>query len=230
MEKKNTILLTVIAVATLLVAVVGATFAYFTATSGNDGDGSSTGAIQAAQLSSVTLRAANLGVSDDVIYPGTINYASMSVQAVKTGDNAATDTNNYTVQYTLNGTVTLSEAFTAGEVTYTVYRTTSAVGTPVTCDPVTATPNASGTQYTQSCTVDSTLTGLSGDDVVATGTVSGTSATISETLEEVTTGGDTYYYYLVVSYESTGKDQNADQGKTITASLTQPTITSTDEA
>ena len=32
MEKKNTILLTVIAVATLLVAVVGATFAYFTAT------------------------------------------------------------------------------------------------------------------------------------------------------------------------------------------------------
>ena len=33
MERKNTMLLTVIAVATLLVAVVGATFAYFTATS-----------------------------------------------------------------------------------------------------------------------------------------------------------------------------------------------------
>ena len=33
MEKKNTLLLTVIAVAVLLVAVVGATFAYFTATS-----------------------------------------------------------------------------------------------------------------------------------------------------------------------------------------------------
>ena len=32
MEKKNTVLLTVIAVATLLVAVIGATFAYFTAT------------------------------------------------------------------------------------------------------------------------------------------------------------------------------------------------------
>ena len=32
MEKKNMVLLTVIAVATLLVAVVGATFAYFTAT------------------------------------------------------------------------------------------------------------------------------------------------------------------------------------------------------
>ena len=33
-NKKNTILLTVIAVATLLVAVVGATFAYFTAQGG----------------------------------------------------------------------------------------------------------------------------------------------------------------------------------------------------
>ena len=32
MDKKNTLMLTVIAVATLLVAVVGATFAYFTAT------------------------------------------------------------------------------------------------------------------------------------------------------------------------------------------------------
>ena len=34
-NKKNTILLTVIAVATLLVAVVGATFAYFTAQGGD---------------------------------------------------------------------------------------------------------------------------------------------------------------------------------------------------
>ena len=33
-NRKNTILLTVIAVATLLVAVVGATFAYFTAQGG----------------------------------------------------------------------------------------------------------------------------------------------------------------------------------------------------
>lgn len=36
MERKNTLLLTVIAVATLLVAVVGATFAYFTAQGGGD--------------------------------------------------------------------------------------------------------------------------------------------------------------------------------------------------
>jgi len=38
MEKKNTILLTVIAIATLLVAAVGATFAYFTAQGGASSD------------------------------------------------------------------------------------------------------------------------------------------------------------------------------------------------
>lgn len=38
MERKNTMLLTVIAIATLLVAVVGATFAYFTATIESDGN------------------------------------------------------------------------------------------------------------------------------------------------------------------------------------------------
>ncbi len=38
MDKKNTMLLTVIAVATLLVAVVGATFAYFSIVQGGDGE------------------------------------------------------------------------------------------------------------------------------------------------------------------------------------------------
>ncbi len=38
MERKNTLLLTVIAVATLLVAVVGATFAYFTATGADNAE------------------------------------------------------------------------------------------------------------------------------------------------------------------------------------------------
>ena len=42
MEKKNTVLLTVIAVATLLVAVVGATFAYFTASNSSTGNAAET--------------------------------------------------------------------------------------------------------------------------------------------------------------------------------------------
>ena len=58
MERKNTILLTVIAVATLLVAVVGATFAYFTATIQDDRtteNGNGTANITAGQVANTTV-------------------------------------------------------------------------------------------------------------------------------------------------------------------------------
>ena len=53
MEKKNTMLLTVIAVATLLVAVVGATFAYFSITATSNGKTAAT--ITAQNVGSVVL-------------------------------------------------------------------------------------------------------------------------------------------------------------------------------
>lgn len=53
MDKKNTMLLTVIAVATLLVAVVGATFAYFTAT--NEASGSTTANVTTEAVGTVAL-------------------------------------------------------------------------------------------------------------------------------------------------------------------------------
>ena len=62
MEKKNVVFLTVLAVATLLTAVVGTTFAYFTATvTGND------------TATVTTIKAANLGVtySDGATVTGT---------------------------------------------------------------------------------------------------------------------------------------------------------------
>ena len=54
-NRKNTILLTVIAVATLLVAVVGATFAYFTAQGGNTVSNSITVETKAAASSSFSI-------------------------------------------------------------------------------------------------------------------------------------------------------------------------------
>ena len=53
MDKKNTMLLTVIAVATLLVAVVGATFAYFTAS--NTASGSTTATVKTEAVGAVTV-------------------------------------------------------------------------------------------------------------------------------------------------------------------------------
>ena len=63
MEKKNMVLLTVIAVATLLVAVVGATFAYFTATSTTTGNETTTSA-KTAQLATLSWTAEETGRSE----------------------------------------------------------------------------------------------------------------------------------------------------------------------
>ena len=226
MEKKNTILLTVIAVATLLVAVVGATFAYFTATSGTDGDGASTGEVKTATVASVKLTTAEVGKTTNTVYPGTMNYAAMSVAASKEG----TDSANYTLTYTVNGTVTLGAEFTEGDVYYTVYRTTSQVATPVACSPVSTKADPAGTQYSQSCNTTA-LTSASAEEVQAKTAVEGTSASISIENQSLTTeSGKTYYYYLVVEYENTGTTQNLDQNKSITAELTDVSITDTAQA
>lgn len=228
MEKKNTILLTVIAVATLLVAVVGATFAYFTATSSTDGNGASTGAVKTATVSTVKLTTANEGSSNRTVYPGTVNYAAMSVVASKdlpSGADAATDDTDYNITYTVKGEITLSEAFTAGSVTYSVYRTTKKVDTPAEC-----TLSTANAQYSDSCNLEALTSAAGSEQVLTDQTVSGTTAPVSVPSQTLSTdGATTYYYYLVVSYPNKGEVQNVDQNKTITAQLTGVTVDSTAE-
>lgn len=74
MDKKNTMLLTVIAVATLLVAVVGATFAYFGVTGG---DSSATAAVQGSveSVGTVTLSATNADL-ELVVSDADMSYAN----------------------------------------------------------------------------------------------------------------------------------------------------------
>ena len=86
----------------------------------------------------------------------------------------------------------------------------------------------SRSNYSQTCTLAEELE--SATKIVDNQEVSGTTATISVGDQVRSTAGGTYYYYLVVSYENLESDQNADQGKTITASLTTPDITGTAEA
>ena len=64
-NKKNTILLTVIAVATLLVAVVGATFAYFTAQGGNAAENTVTVQTGTAGSSSFDVKESQLKLEAD---------------------------------------------------------------------------------------------------------------------------------------------------------------------
>ena len=230
MEKKNTILLTVIAVATLLVAVVGATFAYFTATAGSEGDAKATGTATSATIAEVGLQTTASTGSSNPIYPGTMNYATLSV--VGTQDGESTNSATYDITYSISGTITVGDTAFAGlnegtYATYTVYRTTKTVASPISCETVTATPNAGGTRYSQTCNMTA-LTGATGAEEVASGNLESTSTPISITDQVLNSdGATTYYYYAVVTYPNQDRDQNDDQGKTVTITLNRPVITST---
>lgn len=95
-NKKNTILLTVIAVATLLVAVVGATFAYFTA----QGAQETTATVK---VSTDTAASSEFGTIDPLnIYANAITFAE--------GAGDVTDDTTGTVKWTAPGAVTGQEA------------------------------------------------------------------------------------------------------------------------
>ena len=131
-NKKNTILLTVIAVATLLVAVVGATFAYFTAQGGD---------ALSKQVNVITGTAGNSSFAID----GAINiYADATTFAQGKGN--ATGSSNGTVSFTAPGAAgeqtpdtadlqfcySVSLNITANDFTYTVNESTPELTLDVT--------------------------------------------------------------------------------------------------
>lgn len=213
MEKKNTVLLTVIAVATLLVAVVGATFAYFTATTTPAGNGGQAD-VTTTTVGNVDLTMAATTVSNELKYPG--GYLAVGASVTATDTDTAYD---YDLTYTVNGTITNG---TATELTWTLYEVSAEVATPISGCTLSETA-AGETQYKYTgCTV---ATALTGGTEVKTGTVAASgSETVTATLETLKTSnvGTVTYYYLVVNYPDNG-NQNADQNKTISAELTSVT-------
>ncbi len=113
MEKKNTILLTVIAIATLLVAVVGATFAYFTASVTTDPKSDNTPtAITTQTLVSAVMKSGDNVSSQDAL-PGF--KAVRSVEITGSGSENALPINTQIV-------LTPSIAGFEGNVKYKVYK------------------------------------------------------------------------------------------------------------
>lgn len=213
MEKKNTVLLTVIAVATLLVAVVGATFAYFTATATTEGDAAGSTDVNTAKLANVTLNVSTIAGSNNVVYPGTMNFVGSSAKATVKQE-AGAEAAEYTVSYTVTGKVTLGEAF-AFPVNYSLYKVSAAAGVsdPVTCTTVDKTTVGSTVQYSQNCEVKGELGAAVKTGVIAAGT---TTADITHDATIDTDAATTDYYYLVVEYPNdSGQSQDADQGKSI---------------
>lgn len=233
MEKKNTILLTVIAVATLLVAVVGATFAYFTATT-QTGTGAGTTATDTPTTVGGTnielAPIANVEGAADMKYPGGKMVVGGKVTASATGDNT------YNMTYTVNAEIdTTALGSSTSEVKWTLYEVADEVTGKLvdSChlDEVVDGNNSNNKNYSYSgCTVNTGIT--SGTPVlgeakeVGTGTISTHTAktTITatdEALSGVKAGADqTTVYYLVVEYVNADTNQaGTDAGKAITASI-----------
>ena len=123
MEKKNMVLLTVIAGATFLVAMVGATFAFFTATvqdnrtsSGDTGKTSITaGSVASTTIVGSVDGAAGQFTATDV-YPGHMEVAALSVKADNSQNLEQTKT-NIAIKYDVT-----KNDFAANEIKVSIYK------------------------------------------------------------------------------------------------------------
>lgn len=196
MERKNTMLLTIIAVATLLVAVVGATFAYFTATAEISGEtgatvtGSATfdgavvvtnkgatmhinlGSTQMANYNELKPYYATAGTSDYVTTEETATFATMA--------NSGTDPMDCTFGLTITDTAETNSMITAdattptGETAHDLVITLA--GTGITDTEIKSTDFTSGT-YTASGLTVSRITSAQDLDYTVSAYLPNTTAT-----------------------------------------------------
>lgn len=234
MEKKNTILLTVIAVATLLVAVVGATFAYFTATStaGDPNDTASTGTTTT--VGGVNIAMTSATTDKDIAYPG--GYVVAGVEVTATNSDT---TNSYDTSYNVVGTITNN---TYTQLKWYLYEVGKSIADPIVADSCERQESAQADGTTRywytNCQLDSSIATTS--SAIANGTVAaatgseeesnfaaGTASVTTTTKEELTVAASdetTTYYYLVVEYPNKSEaSQDTDQGQSIVAQLTNVT-------
>ena len=216
MERKNTILLTVIAVATLLVAVVGATFAYFTATITDNRDtdnGNGTTNITAGQVANTTVVANVEGAAGKFtatdVYPGHKEVAALSVTARGAAGSKTVVDFEYDVTTNDLG---------ASNVKVSLYKSTTLIPTTenyFACEHKVETVD-NETRYSEACTdksvgtlvKETTLTGGAQKVVLGQDTITTTAADTDETV----------YYYVVVEFVNNG-NQDTVMGKTLAGTV-----------
>jgi len=203
MEKKNTILLTVIAIATLLVAVVGATFAYFSATGTTDNTENNTTTVTTNALASAVM---NMGdeVKGENVYPGFKAVKSVTVTgACPVGNDTCKN-----VDATIKVTENIPEVF-GDDVTWTLYKS----ATPITCTGSDSITNGENGEVQHSASYTCTDT-TGAEEVISSDDVTGTTAKANISVANGTNDN----YYLVVNYANDG-EQNAQQGKAFSVAL-----------
>lgn len=215
MERKNMVLLTVIASATLLVAVVGATFAYFSITVTNNSGAGQTGAtnIQSGQVAGSVIVADTDAAAGSFkatnVYPGHKEVADFKI-AVTADDTVKT---KYAIKYNVT-----QNTFSEGAIKVSLYSSDEEVAefgaNFFGCTPQTG--NAAGaTTFYETCTKSET-------DLTGATLVSGSAKTLAGNTETVdlgtvtVTGDSTKYYYVVVEFVN---DEDANQPNDVNKAL-----------
>ncbi len=202
-NRKNTILLTVIAVATLLVAVVGATFAYFTAQGGGD----------------VTK---NINVKTDTSDSATFTLEPISITANQTnfaqGEGDQTQTVTGTASFTANSTDETSEfcyTLTINVANNDFVYTTAPTNTPELVLDVTKDAGTK-TSPVKVITAKDVTTQTAGAIQVPT-TNGGSDYIHKITASKGTTVLDTFK--ITLAFKNLESDQNANTGKTFSGNM-----------
>ena len=215
-NRKNTILLTVIAVATLLVAVVGATFAYFTAQGGGSATNNIEVKTEAAASSSFSIDK-NLAI-----------LANMGNFAQGTGKTQS-DTMTGTIEFTAGtGTGAQTDFCYTATLAWNAATPSDFVDTASTTPDLTLTVTKNsgwaGSDYTEKDTEiwtnkDVTTSDLRANYTKIPNSVDGADYTHHMTTTAGQTAREQILVTLSFNYDA-GVDQTANAGKTLTGTLT----------
>ena len=192
MEKKNVIFLSVIAVATLLTAVIGTTFAYFTASITTSNADNSKTEVKTKVIASAVMDMGSKVTATDAL-PGFKTVKPVTV----TGSGHAGDE-------PANATITVTPALGdfATDVTWKLYKSATAI----TCK---SNPVTTGTQYydNATCTIPENA-----EVVIDAGGAAAKSLNVSVNYNTSDS------YYLVVEYAN-NENQNTQSGKSFSIDM-----------
>ena len=217
MEKgnnKNAVLLTVIGIATLLIAIVGATFAYFSAQVVYDDANSSTLTIVSAHGGTSTYQGGEEIVIEN-IYPRDAAWVQKTIKI--TYANSTTNL-NYTYHLDLN----YANTFTSGYLSYEFKAIPSSASTGVCL--------ADGSLDAEHCTSGDLIKSTSNGTLIATTPITGTfnntngaatSIPLRNGVFAPTSGNDeaVHVYLLTIWFENASQNQNDSQNKIMSASI-----------
>lgn len=203
--KSNTILLTIIGIATLLVAVVGATFAFFSAQI-NGAESASTIVIESGSGGTSGFSGGE-EIIVNAMYPRDEAWVNKKI-TIEYANESGSGTFNYTLGFVYNSTFNASSlkyTFTAGACSDLTKTTQSACTTAGK----TWTSNTTGTSATEVTTPTALATG-------ADKTLSFTGGSFTYP----TSGSQTHVYVFRIYFPNTGVNQNSEQEKALYGHIT----------